>query len=150
MMFSLPTHIHSTSEADTEALGERLGTELPPGTVIALEGDLGAGKTCLVRGVARALGIEQPITSPTFAIINRYRGETADLVHMDLYRISGADEALAMGFDEYLTPRSFTCIEWPERADELLPPGTLQIIITYGDTPSSRTISIAAEHQEKG
>ncbi len=133
---------HSANEQETEALGAELVRRLPPGSVFALEGDLGAGKTCLVRGLAHALGITQPVTSPTFAIVNSYQGTHATLVHMDLYRLSGPDEALDMGFDEYLTPDAYVCIEWPSRAEELLPDHAYHITIQYGTAPETRTITI--------
>ena len=116
------------SEAETRALAARLGNELSPGSVIAMHGQLGAGKTCFVTGLARALGVTQPVTSPTFTVINEYAARLP-LYHMDLYRIGDPDELWALGFDDYLSPDGITVIEWPERAGDLLPPQTINVQI---------------------
>ncbi len=121
------------SEAETRALAARLGNELSPGSVIAMHGQLGAGKTCFVTGLARALGVTQPVTSPTFTVINEYAARLP-LYHMDLYRIGDPDELWALGFDDYLSPDGITVIEWPERAGDLLPPQTINVQIEVQDT----------------
>jgi len=95
-------------------------------TVLALHGDLGSGKTCFVQGLAMALGINQAVTSPTFTIVNEYRGRLA-LYHIDLYRLKDPDEALGFGLEEYLEAKGITAIEWAERAGDLLPPDTIHI-----------------------
>ncbi len=104
------------SPAETEALGERLGASLSVGDVVLVSGDLGAGKTTLIRGACRALGVSEPVVSPTFTIGRRYRGRLA-VSHLDLYRIDtleGEDPGL---LDDYLTPDAVSFIEWPAAAE---------------------------------
>lgn len=105
----------SRSPPETEALGETWGKEAPFGMVLALCGDLGAGKTQLVKGFARGLGIDSRVTSPTFALVNTYIGGRLPLFHLDLYRLDTREQILAAGLDEYLHPRGVTVIEWAER-----------------------------------
>src|ERR1035437_1534068 len=93
--------IISCSPEETQALASALAAELKSGAVLALHGELGSGKTCFVQGLARALGVRQPVTSPTFTIVNEYRGR-CPLVHMDLYRIGDPDELLSIDFENYL------------------------------------------------
>ena len=114
---------------------------LKPGTVLALHGELGAGKTCFVQGLARALGIHRAVNSPTFTLINEYRG-TLPLHHVDLYRIRSAEEALGLGLDDYLHGDGITAIEWAERIQPLLPAGTIHIRMEAGATPNDRIIAI--------
>jgi tRNA threonylcarbamoyladenosine biosynthesis protein TsaE len=109
------------SAAETEALGARIAEGLAPGDVVLVSGELGAGKTTLIRGACRALGVEQPVTSPTFTIGQRYRGR-APISHIDLFRIgSPADEQPGL-LAEYLTPDAIAFVEWPETAAALLEP----------------------------
>jgi tRNA threonylcarbamoyladenosine biosynthesis protein TsaE len=110
----------------TRALGRLLGEILREGDFVALEGELGAGKTLLVRGVAEGAGAE-PATSPTFALVNLYRGGRVLLQHLDLYRLSGRAELLALGFDDLLAEPAATLCEWADRADGALPPDRLEI-----------------------
>lgn len=114
--------IVTTSDHATEALGRRLAPLLAPGTVVALQGELGTGKTVLTRGIARGLGITEPLTSPTFTIAQEYQWrEHHWLFHLDMYRIDSEEEALAFGIEEYLfAPDGITVIEWPERIQGLL------------------------------
>ncbi len=118
-----------TDSADaTEALGSQIGAALTAGTVVALEGDLGAGKTVLTRGIARGLGIAEPVTSPTFAIVQEYTGRGLTLYHMDMYRLQGADDALAFGVEDFLQdPGAVSVIEWAERVEAILPLPYLRI-----------------------
>ncbi len=96
------------------------------GTVIALEGDLGAGKTTFTQAFAAALGVRRPVTSPTFTLVGEYKLPNGGrLVHMDLYRLKSATDLDALGFDEYLQSGDLVCIEWPDRAEGALPPDTL-------------------------
>ncbi|HBA85754.1 MAG TPA: tRNA (adenosine(37)-N6)-threonylcarbamoyltransferase complex ATPase subunit type 1 TsaE [Verrucomicrobia bacterium] len=128
----------SKSPEDTFRIAEELAGQLKPGCVIALHGDLGAGKTCFVQGLARALGVRGPVGSPTFTLINEHYGRLP-LYHIDLYRIQGSDEALGLGLDEYLHGQGVTAIEWAERAADLLPAATLHVRITAGNEPEERT-----------
>ncbi len=134
--------VASNSVAETESLAGKLAKALPNGSVVALHGDLGAGKTVFARGFARALGIEEPITSPTFTIVQEYPCKEGRLYHLDLYRIDNADAGLAFGVDEFLYGhRGMTLLEWPERISEILPEGTVHIRIEPGDGEGSRRIS---------
>ena len=109
--------------------GGRLARELRRGDVIALSGELGAGKTALVKGVARGLGIAVEVTSPTFTLIHEYGGGRLALYHIDLYRIDSLPQALAIGIEDYLNGTGVTVIEWAERIASLLPPHTTRIRI---------------------
>ena len=110
------------SDRETEQLGQRLAARLRPGMVVALHGDLGAGKTVLSRGIARGLGIEEPVTSPTFTVVQEYVCPNGMLFfHLDMYRIDSAESALAFGIEEYLyAPDALAVVEWPERIEALL------------------------------
>lgn len=140
----------STGEDATFQLGVRLAGVLSPGTTVSLRGDLGAGKTVFSRGFARGLGITEPVTSPTFTVVQEYACPDGRwLYHLDMYRITDEHAALAFGVDEFLFPEQAIClVEWPERIEELLIPGAGQqhvpIIIehTGGDT---RTITLPAD-----
>jgi tRNA threonylcarbamoyladenosine biosynthesis protein TsaE len=105
----------SHSPAETEALGERFGRAAQSGWVLGLSGDLGAGKTQFVKGLARGLGIAVRIHSPTFSLLNVYEGGRLALYHIDLYRLENIDQILAAGLQEYLNPIGVTVIEWAER-----------------------------------
>jgi len=126
--------IISTSAVETRRLGEQLGRLLRRGQVVALIGELGAGKTCLTQGIASGLGVERPVTSPTFIIVNEYRtadGET--FCHVDCFRFpaDGAPEALAMGMDEMMGEDAICVVEWADRIEPLLPPDHLRVTLTY-------------------
>lgn len=108
------------TEDETTELGARIGARLLPGSVISLQGPLGAGKTTFVRGVARALGIDEPITSPTFTLVCEYSGRVP-LYHIDLYRIEGVEEFELLGAEELMAGGGVTVVEWGERAREALP-----------------------------
>ena len=112
----------SHSAAETELLGERWGRTAQRGLVIALSGDLGAGKTQLVKGLARGLGIAARIHSPTFTLVNEYGGGRLRLFHLDLYRLDTRAQIVAAGLEEYLQPDGVTVIEWAERLNEKSPP----------------------------
>jgi tRNA threonylcarbamoyladenosine biosynthesis protein TsaE len=105
----------SHSPSETEALGEAWGRSAHSGLVLGLSGDLGAGKTQLVKGLARGLGITQRVHSPTFALVSIYTGGRLTLFHLDLYRLETRQQILAAGLEEYLTPDGVTVIEWAER-----------------------------------
>jgi tRNA threonylcarbamoyladenosine biosynthesis protein TsaE len=105
----------SHSPADTESLGETWGRSAASGLVIGLSGDLGAGKTQLVKGFARGLGFTGRVSSPTFALVNIYEGGRLTLFHLDLYRLDTPEQILSTGLEDYLQPRGVTVIEWAER-----------------------------------
>lgn len=107
------------SAAETEALGARLAKQLRPGDVIAYLGDLGAGKTAFTRGLARGLGIFEPVTSPTYTIVNEYQGRLP-LFHFDMYRLRDADELFDLGWEDYLARGGVCAVEWSENVAEAL------------------------------
>jgi len=109
----------SHSPAETEALGERLGRAAQHGWVIGLTGDLGAGKTQLVKGLARGLGITARVHSPTFTLVNEYGGGRLKLFHLDLYRLESSGQILAAGLEEFLQPDGVAVVEWAERIYDL-------------------------------
>jgi tRNA threonylcarbamoyladenosine biosynthesis protein TsaE len=132
------------SEADTAALGAALAAALPDGSVVALNGTLGAGKTRLVQALAAATGVDpRDCVSPTFVLINEYQGRRP-VYHFDVYRIRDDDEFLQLGPDEYFSsPAGITVIEWAERVERCLPPQRLEIRI-QPTGPTSRCFEIAA------
>ena len=109
--------------------------------MIALHGNLGAGKTCFTQGLAQAAGIKEPVCSPTYTLISEYQG-TVPFYHIDLYRLGGPEEAFDLGLDEYLETDGITVIEWAERAAELIPLDAVHIRLTRGDDEYMRTIEI--------
>ena len=109
------TEFISCQPAETEALGETWGRDAKSGLVIALTGDLGAGKTCLVKGIARGLGISARVHSPTFTLVNVYSGGRLTLFHLDLYRLETPERIRAAGLEEYLAPSGVAVIEWADR-----------------------------------
>lgn len=123
------THLTRSVE-ETLALGEQLAATLPSGTVVALTGDLGAGKTALTKGLARGLGVTEPVTSPTFTLVAEHPARDGHrLYHVDLYRLDAPQQAVEIGIEEELTPDGWTIIEWAERLGDLLPPGTVRVQI---------------------
>lgn len=119
----------AATEDDLVAIGRALGERLGPGTVVALEGDLGAGKTVLARGIAAGLGVRSRVTSPTFIIVQQHDGGRLPLWHADLYRIADAESLEQLGFDEVLRGGGVVVVEWPSRAWEALPSDHLRIFI---------------------
>jgi tRNA threonylcarbamoyladenosine biosynthesis protein TsaE len=117
---------------ETRKVGAALAELLVPGDVVSLTGDLGAGKTALVQGAARALGIEGPVVSPTFVLVREYRGELP-VYHLDVYRLDRIQEVLDLGFEDYLDPSGVLFIEWGDAIDALLPDDHLRIEIRAGD-----------------
>ena len=107
----------SRSEGETEELGARLAKNLPSGTVVAMYGALGAGKTAFVRGMARGMGLSCRVSSPTFTIVNEYLGER-ELIHFDMYRLSGADELFDIGWEDYLNRGAVCAVEWSEKVED--------------------------------
>ncbi len=109
--------IISNNEAETEEAGARFARSLPDGAVVALYGDLGAGKTAFVRGMARGMGIDAPVSSPTFTIVNEYPG-ARELFHFDMYRLGGADELFDIGWEDYLSRGGVCAVEWSEKVSD--------------------------------
>ncbi len=128
----LNEHCISSSEQVTEEWAAELAGRVLPGTVVAVHGDLGTGKTVFARGFARGLGIVEPVSSPTYTIIQEYKLNDGWFFHLDLYRIDDVVAGLAFGVDEYFDRSdAFVVVEWPERISEILPPDTLHIAIIH-------------------
>jgi tRNA threonylcarbamoyladenosine biosynthesis protein TsaE len=130
--------VESRSAAETEALGARIAERLEPGDVVVVSGELGAGKTTLIRGACRALGVEGPVTSPTFTIGQRYRGARLPVSHLDLYRLQsleGEDPAL---LEDYLGPDGVCFVEWPAAGADRLGRPALEIRIAHGEDQRRR------------
>ena len=134
--------IEAHSEADTQAAGEQLGAGLQPGTTVRLFGDLGAGKTAFVRGLAAGLGIDPDlVSSPTFTIVQEYRGPGVTLQHVDLYRLDAAEVA-DLALDDLVADDTVIAIEWAERLPRALPSPTVDVHIEYA--ADGRRIRVAA------
>lgn len=114
------------SVEETWALARKIAAELKPGSVLCLEGDLGAGKTTFTQGLAAAMGVPGRVNSPTFCIVQ----EHGKLVHMDLYRLKSEEDVLAIGWEDYLADGAILVVEWPERAGSLIPADAWHISIT--------------------
>jgi tRNA threonylcarbamoyladenosine biosynthesis protein TsaE len=130
--------IHVPKEEDTIRVGEILGGLLEPGSIVALTGQLGAGKTVLVKGIARGLKVEEEPNSPTFVIMNAYEGRIP-LYHFDLYRISGIDELEGIGYEDYLFGDGVSVIEWADLVKEILPEETIKIEIKIPEEKNSNS-----------
>lgn len=109
--------IYTKNEAETEAAGARFSENLPDGAVVALYGDLGAGKTAFVRGMARGMGINARVNSPTFTIVNEYLGRR-ELYHFDMYRLGSSDELFDIGWEDYLSRSGVCAVEWSENVED--------------------------------
>ena len=118
----------TNSPAETEAVGQALGRIVPAGTVLAYEGDLGAGKTAFTRGLARGLGAADMVTSPTYTIVNEYLSGRLPLFHFDMYRLTCADDLWDIGWEDYLERDGVCAVEWSENvADALEEPVTVRL-----------------------
>ncbi|MBQ1832449.1 MAG: tRNA (adenosine(37)-N6)-threonylcarbamoyltransferase complex ATPase subunit type 1 TsaE [Treponema sp.] len=115
---------------ETIALGEKIGALLKPGDIIAMTGTLAAGKTTITKGIAKALGIDECITSPTFCLISEYNGKSMPLYHMDVYRLEGAEDFINLGVDEMLYGDGVCIIEWSEKVKSELPSKTIWMTIS--------------------
>ncbi len=144
----LKTFVAGCEYSGFSAAGEKLARSLRPGDVIAMYGDLGAGKTAFVRGVARGLGLDARVSSPTFTIVNEYLGKVP-LFHFDMYRLSGADELFEIGWEDYLERGGVCAVEWSENVEGVFPRDHIEVRIEKtGD--SSRVITInTPEEAEK-
>jgi tRNA threonylcarbamoyladenosine biosynthesis protein TsaE len=129
------------SESDLSAWGERIGREATTPLVLALRGDLGAGKTTLARAIARGAGVAGDIPSPTFNLVFRYETPRLTLQHLDLYRLESPDEVWELGWSELGTGNELVLIEWPDRAEALLPRTRWEVELVEGDDPSVREVS---------
>jgi tRNA threonylcarbamoyladenosine biosynthesis protein TsaE len=133
--------ITTNSPEETEALAARLAPRLPDGAVVAFTGDLGAGKTAFVRGLARGMGISERVTSPTFTIVNEYLDGPRPLFHFDLYRLHSAEELFDIGWEDYLARGGVCAVEWSERAGDALG-DCVRVDIRRGERDGQRVFEI--------
>ena len=130
----------TNSEKETEQVGERFAASLPDGVVVAMYGELGSGKTAFVRGMARGMGISMRVSSPTFTIVNEYRGNR-ELIHFDMYRLNSGDELFDIGWEDYLNRGSVCAVEWSENVEDAFYGD--EIIVRFEKTsPTARRIVI--------
>lgn len=140
---SEPIRITTSSPDETQALGAAFGALLQPGMVIALHGNLAAGKTCFVQGVAEALGAREAVSSPTFTLVNEYHGRVP-VYHLDLYRLTRVAELYDLGYEDILSPGDAVClIEWAERAKGALPADHIRVHFEHAGE-DQRTITITS------
>ena len=137
--------LHIASEKETERIGEAIGRAAEPGTVVALIGDLGTGKTTLTKSIARGLGVTETVTSPTFNIIREYKTGRIPLYHFDVYRIGDPDEMFELGYEEYFYGDGICVVEWADIIEELLPEDAVIIRIERGADEEEREYRIESE-----
>ena len=137
-MMQITTH----SADETQALGQKMASRLAPGDVIAYFGDLGAGKTAFTRGLAQGLGITDPVTSPTYTIVNEYLSGRIPLFHFDMYRLSSSDELFDIGWEDYLSRGGVCAVEWSENVEDALQDAIRVTIEKDADEPDTRHITI--------
>ncbi len=133
------------NQNDTKAFGKQLAESAKPGTIIAMIGDLGTGKTTLSKAIAEGLGVQELITSPTFAIVHQYDSGRLPFYHFDVYRIGDPEEMYELGYEEYFFGQGVTVLEWADQIMPLIPKGTLILRLTYGDqlkNPEERIYTI--------
>lgn len=136
----------SHSPAETIAFAEKLGKLIRGGDIIAYRGSMGAGKTTFTRGLCVGMGLPDDVTSPTFALVNEYRGEAITLYHFDMYRINGADDLETTGFYDYMGEDSVLAVEWSENIEDCFPTGTIFITITHIDE-NTRQITVTGDER---
>lgn len=130
------------SAAETEKIGCMLGKTVPDGSVVAMFGELGAGKTAFTRGLAAGMGINCDVSSPTFALVNEYRGAERTLYHFDMYRISSWDDLYSTGYFDYLEAGGCLIIEWSENIEAVLPQDCIRVTISKTENSNERIIEI--------
>ena len=136
----------TNSPEETERIGAALGRILPPGTILAYRGDLGAGKTAFTRGLARGLGCGDQVTSPTYTIVNEYLSGRLPLFHFDMYRLRSAEDLWDIGWEDYLERGGVCAVEWSENVEEALEEFILVNIETLGEESRRITIEGGAEY----
>lgn len=130
----------TNSPEETEKIGEKLAETLPAGTILAYRGDLGAGKTAFTRGLARGLGANEPVTSPTYTIVNEYLSGRLPLFHFDMYRLRSADDLFDIGWEDYLDRNGICAVEWSENVAEAMEDAVFITIQKTGE--NSRRITV--------
>jgi tRNA threonylcarbamoyladenosine biosynthesis protein TsaE len=131
-MTTAPLELETGTPEETREAAAAMAELLGPGDVVSLTGELGAGKTCFVQGAARRLGVEEPVTSPTFVLVREYRGELP-VYHVDVYRLDRIQEVLDLGFEDLLDPTGVVFVEWGDAIDALLPTSHIEIRMTAPD-----------------
>ncbi|MCS7081607.1 MAG: tRNA (adenosine(37)-N6)-threonylcarbamoyltransferase complex ATPase subunit type 1 TsaE [Bacteroidetes bacterium] len=134
--------LHTYSPEESRRLGRELALRLRPGDVVALYGELGAGKTCFVQGVCAQLGVREPVTSPTFTLVHAYQGESLPVYHLDLYRLASLEELYELGYEDYLYGEGVCLIEWADRMEPLLPEAAWRVRLRYGEDPQERIVEL--------
>lgn len=141
--------IVSDGAAVTEAAGTALGARLTTGDIVLVSGEMGSGKTTLIRGICRALGYDGPVTSPSFALVNRYAGDV-EIAHLDLQRLSGLGGEDGGIAEDHLDERLVALIEWPEAALPVLPrPARARVRLEHGRVPGERLLTIELEDRDR-
>lgn len=151
MDWNLESIITIKNEVETRDFGLRLGMKLKAGDIVAIIGDLGAGKTTLTKSIAEGLGIKEMITSPTFTIVQEYHSGRVPLYHFDVYRIDDVEEMYELGYEEYFFGDGVSVVEWANKIMEIIPQNSVIIEIAYGtnlDNPDERKYKIKGKHIE--
>ena len=133
----------SLTEPEMVKWGRDLGEAIVPPLVISLSGDLGAGKTTLAQAICAGFGVEEPVTSPTYALVHRYDAPKSPVYHVDLYRLDNEAQLTNIGWDDLLTERAVVIVEWPERAGNRMPANHLHIDLEYFEGDESRRVLLA-------
>lgn len=136
--------IRPLTEPELVREGEALGQRLPPRSLVALEGELGAGKTTFVKALARGLGVAEPTTSPTYALVHRYEGRRGPVFHLDCYRLRRPEEAEDLDWESLLAEGDAVLVEWPEKAGPWLPPPSHRYRLHHLDDESRRGLEVLA------
>lgn len=138
------------TEAELVDWGVRFGRQLGPGVVVAMSGDLGAGKTTLARAICEGYGVQDDVTSPTFSLVHEYRSSRSPVLHVDLYRLSSPAELRNLGWDELFSGTSLVLVEWPERAAGALPSDHIPIELRHVPDDPDRRVLYAGGHVGQG
>ena len=128
------------SREGLEEWGERFGSAAPAPCIVALSGELGAGKTTLVQAICRGAGVRDAVTSPTYALVHEYAAPTFPVFHLDLYRLDRPEELTNIGWDEIVTARALVLVEWPERAGDRLPADARRLLLAHDPGDPTRRI----------
>lgn len=136
----------AVTEAELTDWGRRLGRQIDPPLIITLDGDLGAGKTTLAQAICLGFGVQDDVTSPTFAIVHEYHAPKSPVFHVDLYRLDKPSDLQNVGWDDIMQADALVLIEWPERAANLLPPNHLPIQLSYVEGDPDRRVLYAGGH----
>ncbi|MDR2610637.1 MAG: tRNA (adenosine(37)-N6)-threonylcarbamoyltransferase complex ATPase subunit type 1 TsaE [Clostridiales Family XIII bacterium] len=131
------------TEPELRALAARIAEGLTPGSILALTGDLGAGKTVFAKAVAAALGVTETVTSPTFTLVKEYESGRLPFYHFDVYRIEAPDETEMAGFAEYFFGGGVSAVEWANNIAGFIPDSAIRVDIAYGDAPDTRTVIVS-------